>query len=113
MQAAVVVSWTHPVVGREAKAVEYGVEVQDYWHRLAQAGECSEPELFLSETGSGIWMVKGEQDTLMRLHDAEQARLLTLKGELLFEGFKLEVLYTGDSAAEHIARYQSALSAIG
>ena len=104
-----VVTFTNPIVGREAKALEYGIEVNDYWTRRAQEGKCSEPELFLTDNGTGIWMVKGDRDVLMQIHDSDEARLLTLKGDLLLENFSLQFYYAGDSAADHMMRFQSAL----
>ncbi len=113
MQAAMVVTFSNPVVGREAKAVEYGAEVNDYWAAQAREGKCSMPELLLSDAGTGIWMVKGDIDVLRKIHDTEEARMLTLKGDLLLEDFRLEFYYAGDAAADHMLRYTSALSAIG
>ncbi len=112
MQAALVVTFANPVVGREAKALEYTVEVNDFWTKRAQEGKCSMPEVFLNESGTGIWMVKGDRDVLMQIHDSDQARLLTLKGDLLLENFSLQFYYAGDTAAEYMTQYQSALSAI-
>lgn len=113
MQAAMVVTWTHPIVGREEKALAYGAEVSDFWGGQARAGKCSQPELFFTDAGSGIWMVKGDRDVLMQIHDSDAARMLTLKGEILLENFCLEFFYAGDGAADYMARYQSALMAIG
>jgi len=107
-----VVTFSDPIVGREAKAIEYAVEVNEYWTKRAQEGKCSAPELFLTESGTGIWMVKGDRDVLMRIHDSDEARLLTLKGDLLLENFNLQFYYAGDSAADYMMRYQSALNAI-
>lgn len=112
MQAAMVVTWTRPVTGRENKAVDYGIEVNEYWSRHAKQGKCSEPALFFTEAGNGIWMVTGERDVLMTIHDSEEARMLTLKGELLLEGFCLEFYYAGDAAADYMLRYQSAVASI-
>ena len=112
MQAAMVVTWTHPIVGREAKALEYGAEVSEYWSRHAKQGKCSEPEMFFTEAGAGMWMVKGDRDVLMQIHDSDEARLLTLKGELLMENFGLEFYSAGDASADYMLRYQSALSTI-
>ena len=113
MQTAMVVTWTHPVPGREDKALAYGAEVTEFWNARAAEGKCSPPELFFSERGTGLWMVKGDRDTLLQIHDADEARLLTLKGELLLEGFSLDFCYAGDAAADYMTRYASALSTIG
>ncbi len=113
MQAAMVVTWTHPIAGREAKALEYGDQVMKYWQERAREGKCSEPEIFFSEHGTGLWMVKGDRDTLLQIHDTDEARLLTMKGDLLMEGFAIDFCYAGEAAADFMARYASALSAIG
>jgi len=113
MQAAMVVTWAQPVPGREDKAMAYGAEVMDFWGKRASEGKCSPPELFFSERGTGLWIVKGDRDTLLQVHDSDEARLLTLKGELLLKDFSLDFAYTGDAAAEYMTRYATALSAIG
>jgi len=113
MQSAMVVTWTRPVPGREQKALAYGVEVMEFWGKRASEGKCSPPELFFSEHGTGLWLVKGDRDTLLLVHDSDEARLLTLKGELLLESFSLDFVYAGDAAVDYMTRYATALSAIG
>lgn len=113
MQTAMVVTWTHPVPGREEKALAYGAEVMEFWGTRASEGKCSQPEMFFSERGTGLWMVRGDRDTLLQVHDTDEAQQLTLKGELLLEGFCLEFFYAGAAAADYMTRYASALSAIG
>ena len=112
MQSALVITWTHPVVGREEKALAYGVEAQEFWTRQAAAGKCSEPELFFSDAELGFWMVKGDRDTLLAIHDTDEARMLMMKGELLFEAFKAEFYYAGEDATDFMVRYAQALAAI-
>ncbi|HEX8973676.1 hypothetical protein [Oryzihumus sp.] len=113
MQAALVVTWTHPIAGREQKSLDYAQEVQTFWSKQASEGRCSEPQLFFSERGTGLWVVTGERETLMQIHDSDEARLLTLKGELLLESFSADIVYAGDSAADYLMRYSSALATLG
>jgi hypothetical protein len=113
MQFAMVVTWNQPVPGREDKALAYGAEVMEFWGKRASEGKCSEPELFFSDRGTGLWMVKGDWDTLKQIHDTDEGRQLTLKGGLLLEGFCLDFFYAGDDAADYMTRYATALSAIG
>jgi hypothetical protein len=112
MYSAMVVTWTHPTLGREAKSLEYGAEVTDFWGKKAAEGKCTVPELFFSERGTGMWFVKGYRDTLMQIHDTDEARLLTMKGELLLDGFNLDICYAGDDAVDYMTRYGKALTAI-
>lgn len=112
MQTAMVATWAQPVPGREEKALAYGAEVADYWSKKAAEGKCTQPELFFSERGTGLWFVKGDRDTLLKIHDTDEARMLTLKGELLLENFSLDFFYADDAAADFMMRYASALTAI-
>ncbi len=112
MQAAIVVTWTHPVPGREQKGLAYAAEVEEYWGQRAREGKCSQPETFFSERGGGLWMVKGERDTLMQIHDSDENRMLIFKGDLLLENFSVDICYAGESAADYLQRYASALSTI-
>ncbi len=112
MQAAMVVTWTHPVPGREAKALEYAAEVAAFWGKQAADGKCSEPEMFFSDRGASMWIVKGDRDVVLQIHDADEARLLTMKGELLLEGFSIDFFYAGEAAMDYMARFGSALATI-
>jgi hypothetical protein len=112
MQCAMVVTFSQPVRGREEKALAYGAEVMEFWGKRASEAKCSPPELFFSEHGTGLWMVKGDRDTLLQIHDTDEARLLTLKGDLLLEGFSLDFVYAGDAAADYMTRYATALTTI-
>lgn len=112
MQTAIVVTWTHPFPGREEKALAYGAEVTDFWGKKAAEGICTEPEIFFSERGTGFWFVKGDRDALLQIHDTDEARLLTFKGELLLENFSVDFFYADEAAADYMTRYASALTTI-
>lgn len=71
---------------------------EDYWGKRAAEGKCTAPEMFFSERGTGLWMVKGDRDVLMQIHDTDEARMLTLKGELLLEAFSVDFCYAGEAA---------------
>lgn len=112
MQTAMVVTWTHPIPGREQKSLEYGAEVMEFWGRKAAEGMCSAPQLYFSDRGRGMWVVTGDRDALMAIEGSDEARLLTLKGELLLEEFCVDMFYAGDASADYMARYGAALAAI-
>jgi len=112
MDAAMVVTWGQPVAGREQKALEYGAEVMAHWSRLAQEGKCTEPEMFLSDNGVGLWMVKADRATLMAELDNDATQLLLMKGDLLLQGFTMAVYRTGAAADAFMATYGKALQAI-
>jgi hypothetical protein len=112
MQTALVVTWTHPIPGREEKALAYGADVTAFWGKKAAEGACTEPAIFFSESGRGLWFVKGDRDTLLQIGDTEEAKLLSLRGELLLENFNIEFFYADEDAADFMKRYASALNTI-
>ena len=93
--------------------IGYGAEVQQYWGEHADQGRCSEPELFFSERGLGLWMVTGDRDTLLETHDTEDSKRLTAKGQLLSEDFVLDFYDTGDAADAYLGRLASVADEIG
>ncbi|HEY5663375.1 MAG TPA: hypothetical protein VIS05_04995 [Ilumatobacter sp.] len=102
MKYAYVVTWNGPVPGREMKALDYGAEVGEYWGKLAADGKCSEPEMFFFPDGHGMWMVKGDFETLDQLWFAEAAQHLLAKGRWLLEDFGYEFVRTGDSVDQFL-----------
>lgn len=113
MEAAFITSWTQPVPGREQKALEYAGEANAYWSRKAQEGKCSEPEMFFSETGVGMWMIKGDHDVLADLMATEEVQLLTMEGGLLLKDFTATLYRTGDAARQFLATFGNALKVLG
>jgi hypothetical protein len=102
MKYAYVVTWKGAVHGREMKALEYGAEVQEFWGKFAAEGKCSEPEMFFFTDGRGMWMVKGEFQTLETLWFSEDAQRLLTKGSWLLEDFGYDLVLTGDSADQYL-----------
>lgn len=105
MDTALVVNFKMPFPGRERQALDYASEVDGYWGRLASEGKCSPPESFFFETGHGLWVVKGERDTLLALQAEEATQRLIIKGELLLQDFSAEIVKTGTAAQEYLLRY--------
>jgi hypothetical protein len=102
MDSALIVTWTRPTAGREKLALDYGMEVKDYWTKLAAEGKCSPPELYFFSNGHGLWMVKGDIDTLWSIHVEEATQRLVTKGRLLLEDFAFDFVTTGKDAEEYM-----------
>jgi hypothetical protein len=113
MQVAMVVRWKHPYVGREKQALEYGVEVQEFWRQHAQAGRTGEPEMFFCSSGTGMWMVRGDRSTLDEVWNSDASQRLLAKGTLLLEDFGWEVAIAGPSAEEYMGRYAAVGGELG
>ena len=104
MDSALVATWRTSVPGREKSALDYGLEVNEYWGKLAADGKCSEPEMFFF-SGHAMWMVKGAPDTLGQLYGADATQRLLTKGQLLLEEFASELVKTGNAANEFLLQY--------
>lgn len=112
MKAAMVVTWTEPIPGREMKAIEYGADVTTYWTKHADAGKCTLPEMFFSERGHGMWIVKGERETLLALHDTEESQTLITRGQLFLSNFSVDFFTVGDTSDAYLARYAELAGAL-
>jgi hypothetical protein len=112
MQTAMVVTWREPFPGREMKALEYGMEVQAFWTEHAEAGRCSVPELFFSDRGTGMWMVKGDEAELQAIQATDAGQQLFVRGQLCLEGFSLDWFRAGDAVDAYMARYAEVAAAL-
>lgn len=112
MKAAMVVTWTEPIPGRETKALEYGVDVTTYWTNQAKAGKCSTPETYFSERGKGMWIVVGERDDLLAIHDTDESRDLIMRGQFFLNEFCVDFFTVGDASDAVLARYASLAGAL-
>lgn len=102
MKYAYVVTWKGAVVGRENLALDYGLEVAEFWGKYAAEGKCSEPEMFFFPDGHGMWIIKGEFETLESLWMTDKAQHLLVKGRWLLEDFGFEFVRTGDAADQYM-----------
>ena len=110
MKAAVVVRYTKPVVGREAKAIEYGIDVDKLYREYAADGRCSEPMTFISSQGHAMWIITGDEEELAKIDLEPDARRLATKGSLVLEGFGYEVMSFADSSDAIMGRYSEELA---
>lgn len=112
MRTAFIATWTQPFPGREQKALEYGAEVMDFWGKQAADGSCTAPELFFSEHGTGLFMVKGDRDTLEKIHFSEPGQELFAKAQLLLNDFSVDWYATGADADAYMGVYAKELAVI-
>jgi hypothetical protein len=95
MKAALVVTWSAPLPGREKKALEYLREVNDFYGKLATEGKCTEPEWFMSAHGRRIWFVKGEYESLMDLMALPKVQEFIFTGDFLIRDFEYGITPIG------------------
>lgn len=106
---AVFVTYTGPIPGRESEALEFAVEVAEYWGKLAADGKCTVPEQFYSSaTQKGYWIVKGDRDELMKVHDSPEGKAFYAKAMALLEDYTEELLMTDSEVEEFFTNYAGA-----
>lgn len=111
MKAAILVTWGNPVPGREMKALEFGLEANEYWGKIAAEGKCTTPEQFISPaTGHGYWIVKGEREVLFELMETDFSKKSFAKGAALLENYTTELVLTEDSVDEFLGSFASVIT---
>jgi hypothetical protein len=97
--AALVVSWTRAVPGREAKALEAFREALEWWGKQAAEGRCGMPRaLGAGDASGGMVMVEGRSNVLYELMESEQYRKLNSKAVMVADDFRVKLYYGGTDA---------------
>jgi hypothetical protein len=79
-KAAMVVTWTTTVPGREKAALAYAREVDDFYGKKAAEGLCTEPRWFWAPAGESLWIIEGEYDALLGILAMPEAQKFLVKG---------------------------------
>jgi hypothetical protein len=102
---ALFTSWSQPVRGREAKALEGFMDFLTYFGKHAADGKCTAPETYFAEDGSsGFAIVKGESDVLRPILETEEYEKLLTKAQYCVENLKTHVYFTGDDEIQRAMR---------
>jgi len=97
--AAVVVTWTQPVPGREAKSLEVFMEALGWWGKQADEGRCGRPRTFFAgDASGGMLIVEGRSDALHELMESEEYDKLNSKGAMIVNDFRATLYYGGTDA---------------
>jgi hypothetical protein len=95
--AAIVSTWSVPIPGREAKALEVFTEFLGFIGKQAAAGRCQPAEPFFAADGSGGFaIVRGKSDALQEIFDSEENQRLLTKVQLYVQDAKAHMYYTGE-----------------
>jgi hypothetical protein len=90
-EAGLFVGFGLPVRGRERQAVRVFTEALEYYARLQEQGEIESFEtVFLESHGgdlNGFTLVHGDPDQLMRIRTSDEFLRLSLRADLITEGF--------------------------
>jgi hypothetical protein len=111
MKAALVVTWSAPVPGREKKGLEYFRDVNDFFAKLAVEGKCTEPEFFVGPRDYKIWFVKGEYETLVGLLGLPKVQEFIFATSLTTQDFQYFIAPIGTD--EYLKAYEEVGAKLG
>ena len=104
--AALVISYTTPIPGREAKAMEVFASALTTFGTLAADGKCAEPEVFHHLIGGGMMIVKTETITAAyEILELDDVRRIVDTAAFSVGDFGIEVVVTGERLMANMALY--------
>jgi len=107
---ALFVTYVRPHPGREQQALELGIEIAEFWGKLAADGKCTPPQQFLSAaTGKVYWIVKGQREELQQVMHSDEGMRLNAKCMLLLEGYTIEMVLADEEVDEMFMTYAGLL----
>ena len=112
MDCAVIATWKMAFPGREKLGLDFGIECNAFWEKIAADGKYSGPEMFMY-SDHGMWMAKGDAATLREIIETDEVQRLLAKGNLFLQDWAWEYVKTGDAAIEHLMRYAGVGQEVG
>jgi hypothetical protein len=104
--AALMISYTTPVPGREGKAMEVFAGAFTIFGKLAADGKCAEPEVFHHLIGGGMFIIKTESvDTANRILDMDDVRKMIDTAVFTVNDFQVEIMVTGAKLMNNMSEY--------
>ena len=104
--AALVISYTTPIPGREAKAMEVFTTALTTFGTLAADGKCAEPEVFHHLIGGGMMIVKTESIAVAyEILELDDVRRIVDTAVFTVSDFGIEVMVTGEKLMANMALY--------
>lgn len=108
---AMFIGWGNAVRAREQQATTVFSEANDYWHKLQDAGDIEEYELFVLEPHggelAGFAILKGEAGSLATIHASEEFQNLITRANLVVEDFGVVSAMMNGAAEAQVGRYAS------
>jgi hypothetical protein len=104
--AALMISYTTPVPGREGKAMEVFAGAFTIFGKLAADGKCAEPEVFHHLVGGGMFIIKFETvETAIETLEMNEVRHMMDEAVFTVEDFDVEIMVTGAKLMSNMSEY--------
>ncbi|MEN8113924.1 MAG: hypothetical protein ABFS21_06005 [Actinomycetota bacterium] len=112
--AALKISYAHPMAGREAKAMEVFADALTIYGKLAAEGKCAEPEVFHHLVGGGFFIVKCETvETAVEILEMDDVRHMLDEAVFTVEEFDMEIMVTGEQLMSNMSLYTTIGTELG
>ena len=112
--AALMISYSRPTPGREAKAMEVFADALTLYGKLAAEGKCAEPEVFHHLVGGGMFLIRtADVEAAMEILDLDDIRHMLEVAMFAVEDFKVEILVTGEQVMENMSLYTAVGTELG
>lgn len=112
--AALMLSYTRPIPGREAKAMEVFADALTMYGKLAADGKCAEPEVFHHLIGGGMFIVKTENlEAAHEILDMDDIRRMLDVAMFTVEDFNVEIVVTGERLMQNMSLYTAIGTELG
>ncbi len=112
--AALMISYTTPVPGREGKAMEVFAGGFTIFGKLAVDGKCAEPEAFQHLFGGGMFIIKTESvETANEILDMDDVRKMLDTAVFTVNDFHVEILVTGAKLMSNMSEYAGIGTVLG
>jgi len=112
--AALMLSYTRPIPGREAKAMEVFADALTMYGKLAADGKCAEPEVFHHLIGGGMFIVKTENlEAAHEILDMDDVRRMLDVAMFTVEDFNVEIVVTGERLMQNMSMYTAIGTELG
>jgi hypothetical protein len=109
MDIGYMIKFGRMVPGREAKALELFSETLTFWHEYLAKEKIDyfEPFLYTSgdrETGLGFFLVRGREEEIRKITEAEEYFLLLTKAQFVVEHLNIAWLLAGEEVMTQVER---------
>ena len=112
--AAIMISYSVPVPGREGKAMGVFADALTLFGKLAADGKCAEPEVFHHLIGGGMFVVKTESiEMAYEILDIDDVRKVLDVAIFTVSDFDIEVMITGGKLMGNMSQYTAIGTELG
>ena len=104
MDAALIIQYKRPFVGRESLAMESFQDAMTFFGKLAADGLFEPPTAYMGVDG-GMTIIHGERTALFELIGSEEFHRVFAKAEFATDGLRYELMITGDGLAVEMTHW--------